>query len=74
MDINMPEMDGYQATEYIRTEMNDEQKSGIPIIALSAAVTESERNKAEEVGMNYFLAKPFKEEDIINLLNKIFAK
>ena len=74
MDINMPEMDGYQATEYIRTEMNDEQKSGIPIIALSAAVTESERNKAEEVGMNYFLAKPFKEEDIINLLNKIFTK
>ncbi len=70
MDIQMPVMDGYQATQYIRSHFDDEPvKKNIPIIALSAAVTEAERNKAKHLGMNYFIAKPFKEDEIILTIN-----
>ncbi|MCD6366931.1 MAG: response regulator [Bacteroidales bacterium] len=66
MDIQMPIMDGYQATEHIRSHFdNDPDKKNIPIIALSAAVTEAERKKAKHLGMNFFIPKPFKEEEII---------
>ena len=69
MDIQMPVMDGYQATEHIRTHFDNEpDKKNIPIIALSAAVTEAEREKAKHLGMNFFIPKPFKEEEIIETI------
>lgn len=71
MDIQMPEMNGFEATEYIRSHFSDvPKKQSIPIIALSAAVTEAERTKAKHLGMNYFIAKPFKEHEIINTIKK----
>ena len=54
MDIQMPEMDGYQATRVIRGFNPD-----IPIIALTAAALIEDREKALEVGMNDHLGKPF---------------
>ncbi len=73
MDIHMPEMDGYEATEYIRTKMND-KKRYIPIIALTAAVTEQEVEKVGKVGMNGFVPKPFKEKDILKTIDKFVKK
>lgn len=63
MDINMPELDGYEATERIR-KFDDRT----PIIALTAAATIEERNRALEVGMNDFITKPI---DSLNLYQKL---
>jgi len=57
MDLQMPEMNGFEATEYIRTKMN----SKIPIIALTADVTTVDLAKCRTVGMNDYIAKPVDE-------------
>ncbi|MGZ5191560.1 MAG: ATP-binding protein, partial [Flavisolibacter sp.] len=57
MDLQMPEMNGFEATEHIRTIM----KSEIPIIALTADVTTVDVTKCKEVGMNDYIAKPVDE-------------
>ena len=54
MDLQMPEMNGFEATEYIRYTMN----SNIPIIALTADVTTTDLAKCRAVGMNDYIAKP----------------
>jgi CheY-like chemotaxis protein len=51
MDLQMPEMNGFEATEYIRTTMNSE----IPIIALTADVTTVDLAKCKAVGMNDYI-------------------
>jgi len=57
MDLQMPEMNGFEATEYIRNKL----KSNIPIIALTADVTTVDRAKCRAVGMNDYIAKPVDE-------------
>ena len=57
MDLQMPEMNGFEATEYIRNTMN----SKIPIIALTADVTTVDLAKCKAVGMNDYIAKPVDE-------------
>jgi len=57
MDLQMPEMNGFEATEYIRNKMN----SKIPIIALTADVTTVDLAKCMAVGMNDYIAKPIDE-------------
>jgi two-component system CheB/CheR fusion protein len=58
MDLQMPEMNGFEATEYIRDTMN----SKIPIIALTADVTTVDLAKCKAVGMNDYIAKPVDEK------------
>ncbi|QDH81350.1 PAS domain S-box protein [Echinicola soli] len=67
MDVQMPEMNGYEATREIRSKYN---KHNILIIALTAGNIKGEREKCLQAGMNDFIAKPFVEDDIINLLKK----
>lgn len=55
MDINMPEMDGFEATEYIRKQM----KLKTPIIAMTGWTSKTDTNKFTDIGMNGTLAKPF---------------
>ena len=57
MDLQMPEMNGFEATEYIRNKMH----SKIPIIALTADVTTVDLEKCKAVGMNDYIAKPVDE-------------
>jgi len=70
MDLQMPEMNGFDATEYIRNTMN----STIPIIALTADVTTVDLAKCKAVGMNDYIAKPVDERllysKIISLIKK----
>jgi PAS domain S-box-containing protein len=70
MDLQMPEMNGFEATEFIRTKMN----SSIPIIALTADVTKIDVARCQEVGMNDYIAKPVNEKllysKIIGLVKK----
>ncbi len=67
MDVQMPVMDGYQATRYIREKL-DEPKSRIPIIALTASVIRSDLDKCRAAGMDDFVPKPF---TVIQLLTAI---
>lgn len=57
MDIQMPNMDGYKATETIR-QLPDPKKAAIPIIALTANAFEEDRKMALAKGMNGYIAKP----------------
>ena len=67
MDIQMPEMNGFEATDYIRNTMN----SQIPIIALTADVTSVDIQKSKNVGMNDYISKPIDEK---LLYSKIIAQ
>jgi CheY-like chemotaxis protein len=58
MDLQMPEMNGFEATDFIRNEL----KSDIPIIALTADVTTVDLDKCKAVGMNDYIAKPVDEK------------
>jgi CheY-like chemotaxis protein len=70
MDLQMPEMNGFETTEYIRQTLN----SKIPIIALTADVTTVDLAKCKAVGMNDYIAKPVDERllysKIIGLVRK----
>ena len=57
MDIQTQVMDGYEATRLIRS-MEDPEKNGIPIIAMTANAFAEDRAQAFETGMDDFLAKP----------------
>jgi len=70
MDIQMPEMDGLEATRLIRKL--DMEKRGIPIVAITANTQDSDRDSCIEVGINDFIAKPFVKKQLAALLQRFF--
>lgn len=66
MDIQMPNMDGYDATRYFRNQL----KSDIPIIAMTAFALKGEDEKCFECGMNGYVSKPFTLESLYNSISK----
>ena len=66
MDMQMPEMDGLQTTEYIRANID----KNTPIIALTANAVKGERDKCFEAGMNDYVSKPFDPDDLFNKITK----
>ena len=62
MDLQMPEMDGYQATQFIRKKL----ENNTPIIALTAHSLIGEKEKCMAVGMNDYITKPFSPKDLFN--------
>lgn len=70
MDLQMPEMNGFEATEYIRNTMH----STIPIIALTADVTTVDIDKCKAVGMNDYIAKPVDENFLYNKIVGLVTK
>lgn len=73
MDIQMPEMDGYQACSLIRTLSNPE-KSNIPIIALTASAAKFEIDKCYESGMNAYISKPFFPNDLLSRISTVLEE
>ena len=73
MDIQMPNMDGYQATQCIR-HLNDKKKAEIPIIAMTANAFEEDKKRAFDAAMNEHIEKPIDIEKlrvaILSVLNK----
>lgn len=79
MDLQMPNMNGFEATEFIRTRLPN-KKNGVPIIAMTAHVLDGVAKKCIEIGMNDCLSKPVKTEmlfkkiaSILNIPKKINA-
>ncbi|WP_294429238.1 amino acid permease [uncultured Treponema sp.] len=70
MDIQMPEMNGYEATKHIRL-LSDKQKAEIPIIAMTANAFEEDKRNAYAAGMNAHVAKPIDEERLLEVLNSV---
>ena len=70
MDLQMPLMDGYEATKIIRDESSKVLNHNIPIIALTADAFPEIKRKALECGMNDFISKPFKQDDLFVKLTK----
>jgi CheY-like chemotaxis protein len=71
MDIQMPEMDGLEATREIRTH---EKMSGrhIPIIAMTAHALEGDRELFLSVGMDYYIAKPIRAQELLATIDLAF--
>lgn len=66
MDVQMPGMDGYETTRYIRSQL----KNDVPIIAMTAFAFKGEVEKCLESGMNEYLAKPFSLESLVAIIEK----
>lgn len=69
MDIQMPEMDGHEATRTIRAS-HDKRINSIPIIAMTASVIKVEVDRCFESGMNEFVGKPFQVEELLDKIAK----
>lgn len=67
MDIEMPVMNGYEASQAIRATP---ETSGIPIIMITSRVGDSHRQRAMEIGVNEYLGKPYNESDLMTLIRK----
>jgi len=65
MDIDMPVLDGIEATRYIRAF-----NKGIPIVAITAYADDQMRNECADAGMNAFLAKPCSREEIKDVITE----
>jgi signal transduction histidine kinase/DNA-binding response OmpR family regulator len=70
MDLQMPIMDGYQTTEFIRKDL----KKDIPIIAMTAHSLVGEQEKCFNTGMDGYVPKPFKQADLLEAIRSVFAK
>ncbi|PKP17527.1 MAG: response regulator [Bacteroidetes bacterium HGW-Bacteroidetes-22] len=69
MDIKMPEMDGYTATDEIHRI-----RPGLPVIAQTAFAMPGDREKALEKGCVAYLPKPIKKNELLELLQQLFSK
>ena len=73
MDIQMPKMDGYKATQAIRNLPNKD-KACIPIIAMTANAFEEDKRAAIAAGMNGHMAKPIQVDKLLSMLAEIIQK
>ena len=67
MDLQMPEVDGYEATKMIRKDL----KLELPIIALTANAFPEDKRRVKKAGMNGFISKPFEPKDLFNELKRV---
>ena len=73
MDVQMPNMDGYQATRIIRN-LSDKQKANIPIIAMTADAFEKDRKAALAAGMNEHISKPISVGKLVTVISQYIDK
>ena len=72
MDVQMPEMDGLEATRAIRSSIHAEINPQVPILGLSASVLKEDVDRCLEAGMNGFLAKPFRAKNLLKSVQQLF--
>ena len=69
LDYQMPEMNGYEATAAIRALGG--AKAGVPIIAMTANVLESELERSQKAGMDGFVPKPFRRTELLEMITRV---
>lgn len=74
MDCEMPEMDGFSATQAIRKQEQAENRRAIPIIALTAHAMDEHKTRAQSVGMNGFVTKPIKRMALLQAISDILSQ
>lgn len=74
MDCQMPEMDGFEATVKIRAHEKEHNKNHVPIVAITADAMVGDKEKCLSFGMDDYINKPFKENDIKNALERWLKK
>ena len=72
MDIMMPNMDGYEATIAIRA-LDNKKLASIPIIAMTSAISQGDKVKALEVGMNAHLSKPVDIPELLETIRDVMS-
>ena len=70
MDINMPQMDGFETTQRIRSGECGLEKAAVPIIGLTASALQETQERALSVGMNDILTKPFQPETLLQIIHQ----
>lgn len=73
MDITMPDVDGFEATKYIRTHLK-EPLNCVPIIAMTAAAFVGDKEKCLAAGMNDYISKPFSAEDLLEKITRLLPQ
>lgn len=73
MDLQMPVMDGYEATLAIRNGEAGEKIANIPIVAVTADVMESTKLKVKEIGMNRYLTKPVNKDELYDVIEDLIS-
>ncbi|MCF2501244.1 response regulator [Dyadobacter sp. CY357] len=73
MDLQMPEMDGYQAARTIR-QFSGDKYCRLPIIALTASAVPSIKGQILDAGMNGVLGKPFEPKELYDLISELTRK
>jgi len=68
LDIEMPNMDGYEFAKYIR---NDERVSDVPIIMITSRVGDKHRARAIEIGVNDYLGKPYQDAELVDAIRHL---
>jgi chemosensory pili system protein ChpA (sensor histidine kinase/response regulator) len=62
VDIEMPRMDGFELSSRVR---QDSRSAGVPIVIISSRTAEKHRSRAEQIGVNAFLGKPYQEAELL---------
>ena len=70
LDIVMPVMDGIEATQQIRNEM----KLDVPIVALTANALKNDKEKYLNAGMDAYISKPFKQQELLRVISDLKGK
>jgi chemosensory pili system protein ChpA (sensor histidine kinase/response regulator) len=70
LDIEMPRMDGFEFTKTIK---GDPKSAHIPIIMITSRTAEKHRNRAQELGVDLYLGKPFQEDELLRHLREMLA-
>ncbi|KXS44174.1 MAG: multi-sensor hybrid histidine kinase [Methanolobus sp. T82-4] len=74
MDVQMPDMDGFEATRIIRNPNSAVHKHDIPVIAMTAHAMDGDRERCIEAGMDDYISKPIEIEPLTGLLNRYSVK
>jgi CheY-like chemotaxis protein len=73
MDLQMPEMDGFEATNVIRTRERDAHTPRVPIIALTAHAMQGDRQRCLDADMDGYVAKPIKPVELFEVIDRVMA-
>jgi len=74
MDVSMPVMDGYEATKQIRIYEQENELKGVPVIALTGHALKNDRAECLNAGMNDYLTKPVKQDELLEKLETYTGK